>query len=770
MKSNNYLVTFEELSTMGFPVKAGVTPPMTNKAVTKGEVNTYYTVDVNASPFSTYTNDRCPRYQDLVPVPCLDFVPVVTQTTVSTSNGQVINPDCVNEFVYKFQISAGAGVQQSGGVVRLNNYLPAGIQATSFRYIYYDGKAIGPGANDWPLPTSDYYEVVTFTSGHVDFALKKPIGNGHTYTVAFNAKVTGGGNTYTNIASLTGLGCSGLVQVDSSNTFTITPTNVAIAVTTDNISQSNCGTVKRYKIDVTNSGCEIVGGTLSVTLPNGLYLDAFEAILYDDQLCPVPTSDYYTLDTYEQSTYPTTLISPAHISVTLKKSIGSGLNYSLYFYAYTTSTTTQDYTISANYTNGSHIRNQSHTSSYTGYPTSVYYELSGCTTAGYAYTLIQPLGVNNRYVLPSTGAVYTATGVSVTQCTAPPLLNTSIQRTTSYNCQDAPPPPPPTYDPITFDLSYNCTSNGISNITATNIAGGTGSYQASVTPQTSQYNAVSGSFSSVSGSRTWYDNQNGTWYVAIRDANDNSRVTIKNTPNIYCCPNTSPNWQWNGSYNCYGTCNEYKVEQDVNGCSGTSGQTRQGALVASNTTDCGGCCGQGPCCGQSTAQTAGTNPIGNVYTCSNGTVNSSPVYQNTNTCYLGPNIYLYNGTWQSSNPSNAYPSTASNCQDTGSAFCQGPNWVINQYQANNCSSASCGVRVIEYNSVSHGCYTPPSSCTSYRMENYNGYGLTDYVEWTDCNNNMHSEWVSDGSWVDICSKDGTQLVYTYSTPVSMGTC
>ena len=765
MKVNDYLVTFEELSTMGFPVKAGTTPPINNKCVTKGEVNAYYTVDTTASPFSTYTDDRCPRYQDLVAVACVDFVPTMTQSIVSASTGQVITPDCTDDFVYKFTISAGPGTQKSGGIPRFVDYLPAGITATSFRYVYYDGKAIGPGANDWPLPTSDYYDVVTFDSGHVDIALYKPIGNGHYYTVAFNAKVTGGATTYTNTATFSGLSCNGLVQTQASSAFTITPTNVNISISTDSSAISGCNTIKRYILDVTNSGCKIVGGTLFVDLPDGLYLDAFEKILYDDQLCPVPTSDYYTLDTYQQNT------SGGNISITLKKPIYPGFNYTLFFYAYSAGTANR--TITATYTNASYTVSNTNTSSYTTLPSSTYYELAGCNPADYAYTSIVPLGVNNRYVLPTTGELYTYTGATLTQCTTPPQLNTSIQRTNIY----------------------------------------------------------------------------------------------------YCCDST-PNWQNNGSYNCYGTCDKYYVQTDLNNCPSnpTAGQTRQGSVYQYNSPDCGGCCGQ------SSAQTQGTQ-IGTYYTCSNGTVNQTPVYGNSNTCYGGPYVYLLNGTWLSYNPSNSYPSTTSNCQDTGSAYCQGANWVINQYQANTCSSASCGVRVIEYNSVTHGCYDPcagntapiyttqnyytcynctdvqvfkdtntcsgtngayyvnyngnyvyvgnqptgvacnrtsncqdngaaycsgpnwvinqsqqtpcstascgvrvieynstthgcysPPACTSWRMENYNGYGQTDYIEWTDCNNYLHSEWLSDGSFLDICFKNGTSVTYSYSTPVSMGTC
>ena len=56
--------------------------------------------------------------------------------------------------------------------------------------------------------------------------------------------------------------------------------------------------------------------------------------------------------------------------------------------------------------------------------------------------------------------------------------------------------------------------------------------------------------------------------------------------------NTSANWVNSGSYNCYSTCNKYNVEVDNNPCSSTYNQTRQGSLVESNSTFCGGCCGQ----------------------------------------------------------------------------------------------------------------------------------------------------------------------------------
>lgn len=67
MKVNNFLITWDELNTMGFPLISG-SAPTGDKEVTKGEVNTYYRVDTAVVPYSNYINDRCPRYQDLIPV------------------------------------------------------------------------------------------------------------------------------------------------------------------------------------------------------------------------------------------------------------------------------------------------------------------------------------------------------------------------------------------------------------------------------------------------------------------------------------------------------------------------------------------------------------------------------------------------------------------------------------------------------------------------------------------------------------------------------
>jgi hypothetical protein len=65
MKTNNALVTWDELNTMGLVRKSG-NPPTGNKIVTKGDIDTYYYMSTTSVPYINYTNNRCPRYQDIL--------------------------------------------------------------------------------------------------------------------------------------------------------------------------------------------------------------------------------------------------------------------------------------------------------------------------------------------------------------------------------------------------------------------------------------------------------------------------------------------------------------------------------------------------------------------------------------------------------------------------------------------------------------------------------------------------------------------------------
>ena len=112
-----------------------------------------------------------------------------------------------------------------------------------------------------------------------------------------------------------------------------------------------------------------------------------------------------------------------------------------------------------------------------------------------------------------------------------------------------------------------------------------------------------------------------------------------------------------------------------------------------------------PCsgaCGASTSQHQG-GQVGTYYTCSGGVVSGVAVYVNDNGCYTGPNIYLVSGTWQSTNPSNAYPNTTAVWVNTGGQYCISGSCTLrqNQVQTNPCATGT--TRTINTGTVSESC-------------------------------------------------------------------
>ena len=65
MLTNNALVTWNELNTMGLTLIGG-SAPTGNKIVTKGDIDTYYYTSTTSIPYINYPSNRCPRYQDIV--------------------------------------------------------------------------------------------------------------------------------------------------------------------------------------------------------------------------------------------------------------------------------------------------------------------------------------------------------------------------------------------------------------------------------------------------------------------------------------------------------------------------------------------------------------------------------------------------------------------------------------------------------------------------------------------------------------------------------
>ncbi len=546
-KLNDYLVTAMELKEMaisfGYSTKNGIIG--SDKIVTKAEASNAFYLDETASPYSTYTSNRCPRYQDFI---CAPSGLTITAATVSASGGSPIIPKYNQTYTYLFKVKSTVPAQNSG-YVTFDITLPSNVTLGAFRYVYYNGSPV-------PNPVSNYYNVDIFnaSTGQVRITLFKTTTT--EYSIAFDAKANQQFGTFSATGYASGLWCTNTVTASATNSYELVVPNVNVSKVVTSSSQSSCVTAKLYTITITNSGGSLIGGRFTDTLPTGLILDQFVAIHYDgkqigpcsggifdpcppNQL-PLPTSDYYNVVTWQAGT------NGGQMVVDFVKEVGDGHYYTVYVAA-TNTGATASYTNTATYTNGDYTASGSNTSTYTTYPSTTYYELQGCAASDYAYTTIVPLGLNNRYVLPSSGAWYIYTGASVTQCTVPPGYNASLQQTSFYGCCDSTPNWQNTG-------SYNC----YSTCNKYNV-------EQDVNPCSSTYGQT----------------------------RQGSLVESNSTFCGGCCgQSTSANWQNTGGYGCYGTCNLYNIERDINPCSPTYTQTRQGSLYQSNSTSCGGCCGQ----------------------------------------------------------------------------------------------------------------------------------------------------------------------------------
>jgi hypothetical protein len=83
MKSNNYLVTYDELATMGLIKKSGTIAPTGQFCATKDYINTYYHAEPTA--LAGYADNQLPPYQAILPATTpylLCYNQTITNTTV----------------------------------------------------------------------------------------------------------------------------------------------------------------------------------------------------------------------------------------------------------------------------------------------------------------------------------------------------------------------------------------------------------------------------------------------------------------------------------------------------------------------------------------------------------------------------------------------------------------------------------------------------------------------------------------------------------------
>lgn len=165
-----------------------------------------------------------------------------------------------------------------------------------------------------------------------------------------------------------------------------------------------------------------------------------------------------------------------------------------------------------------------------------------------------------------------------------------------------------------------------------------------------------------------------------------------------CCgQSTAENWVNNGSIFC-SDCNQFQPQINNNPCSATYNQTRN-VQLNTNSTNCGGCCGQ----------SLSANWVDQGYqTCSNCTLYT--VFKDTNPCSSTYNNYRVNNiNVGSGQPSGAPCNNTPNWQNTGGQYCSGCNLVQDQNDINTCTNS--GTRTVTITSNAE-------SCGSWNLENY----------------------------------------------------
>lgn len=355
-------------------------------------------------------------------------------------------------------------------------------------------------------------------------------------------------------------------------------------------------------------------------------------------------------------------------------------------------------------------------------------------------------------------------------------------------------------------------------------------FQAGKQNKVNEYGYCTWTYSSGSGtySQDYTRNNCGAncYGTTVNYSNTQSGYSAQSTVSCQDAINTANNAAYNQAVaivqangqnhaNANGSCCCWVYEEYCSGCTRRSrernnctGEYRNDSVVSNSSCSCGNTCGgtyyyyycSGTTrwrtlrysCDNSNAATTevfancssdcGANTFPS-YTFQNYTTcfscSNSNVYKDTNTCSGSYNNYFvyYNGNYVNVGgpPTGGSCNTSSACGDTGSGYCSGPNYVINRTQYNPCSNESCpSPRVIEYNSTTYGCYTPPS-CKLYELYMYGGYSEFVYVTYSVCGGGASTlSAYNDGGGGyggQVCAVEGTAYISSGSGAlIDQGSC
>ena len=440
MNANGYLVLNRDITGKGITPKTGGLPD-DNYCRTKDYISANFNVDTAASPYASYTNNRYPRYEDVVGIcPTCSFATQVGTTTscfgyrylATATQNIAVNTSCGSYEVRLVGQTSGTittAWQQgccSGGPyffsftnVNVGGYKieirPQAVQgntcASSFSSLFKvccdtsqwwenNGSAFCGGPSNCtlyqPQIDNNYCSSTYLSTRNVDLGLNDGCGtwvganycpNSGVYPFELRYRETNSctGNTrndtfVSNLSPACGYSCSywGLsVSVNSSYCNGTTSTSGVVIL---NMGSTNGGIEAR----LVSMGSGVTTGWQASNVFTGVTDGQYYAEVRStgDNSCIVSTGfPYIFLSCYVAPT-TTTTTTPAPT---------------------TTTTTTQCTPVT-------------------------YYALNSCSGGGTAYTTIAPGGINQQYVLPfPTTTYYTYGGSTVSSCTPPSGYNASIQ-------------------------------------------------------------------------------------------------------------------------------------------------------------------------------------------------------------------------------------------------------------------------------------------------------------------------------------------------------
>jgi len=152
------------------------------------------------------------------------------------------------------------------------------------------------------------------------------------------------------------------------------------------------------------------------------------------------------------------------------------------------------------------------------------------------YTSIVPNLVSQRYIDSVTQIFYVWDN---TTTTSPATIGSNIQLVfAQQNCPTTTTTSTTTTTlaGVNFTISNAC-SGGSGTVTINSFSGGSGTYQASDVVYTSQVNAYTGNFVSATAPTNYNGVADGTWWVALRDANNTGNAIAKSI--VVSCATTT---------------------------------------------------------------------------------------------------------------------------------------------------------------------------------------------------------------------------------------